>query len=239
MKKYARCLLAAAAVSLSIAASAQGDEPSRDPSPGLPNAEQQKAPVVRTPLFAAASAASARRLAPEQLFERGFLKQAAANTRFEFEAARMALSKSASPEVRVFADTIVSHHLAVTPVLQQMLHARGMAAPMLENGQRKALNSLAKVTGRKFDQEFITVVGLKSQQDDVQLFERASAGVRDTALKDWVDRTLPVLKSNLASAEQVPVPGLKMAKAVSHSTMAQRPGQPPATQMMGAGPTPS
>lgn len=232
--KYANCFLAAALASICMAGFAQDIVKEVPPGP----TEQPKAPVVRAPLFAAASVAMARRLAPEQLFERAFLKDAAANTRFEFEAARMALGKTTSPEVRAFANTLVSHHLSVTPVLQHMLHARGMAAPMLANGHRKSLNRLDKITGRKFDQEFMTVVGLKAQQDDVQLFERASVAVKDVNLKAWVDKTIPSLKSNLASAEDVPVPGLKMAKSPGHSVIAFRPGQgqAPATQVMGAGP---
>ena len=189
--------------------------PAREPAPfGMPAANsdaQPKTAAPRAPLFAAASAALSRRLTPDQLFERGFLKEAAAHTRFEFEAGRMALAKASSPAVRAFAAQLVNHHQAVTPVLQHMLHARGMAAPMLANDQRKALNRLAKAGGRKFDQEFMAAVGQKSQHEDVQLYERASVAVKDPALKAWIDKTLPAVKNNLAVADQTASPLAKAA----------------------------
>ncbi|WP_194792830.1 DUF4142 domain-containing protein [Caenimonas koreensis] len=207
---YARYLLAAVVALASVCAMAQAALQPGESAPISPDSEPPARPAIsRTPLFAPASAATSRRLSSDQLFERGFLKDAAASTRFESDAARMASAKSQSPQVRSFASALVDHHLALAPVLQHMLHARGMAAPMLADHQRKALNRLAKIEGRKFDQEFMSVVGLKSQQANVQLFERASAGARDPALKAWIDQTLPTVRASLAGAEDVLAPGAK------------------------------
>ena len=233
-------MLAAAFAAVSMGAMAQDDPPAapRESAPfGMPASSadaQAKPPAPRVPLFAAASAALSRRLAPDQLFERGFLRDAAAHTRFEFEAGRMALAKSTSPTVRAFADQLVTHHEAVTPVLQHMLQARGMAAPMLANDHRKALNRLAKASGRKFDQEFLASVGQKSQHEEVQLYERASVAVKDPALKAWIDKTLPAVKNNLAVADQVAAPGVKTARTQSHTVLVAHPGQASSTQLMGA-----
>jgi putative membrane protein len=166
-----------------------------------------QAVVQRPGMFAPSSAASARRLTPEQREEWRFLKEAAADNRFETDASRLALSKSKDEGVRSFATSLIDHHASVANMINHMLHVRSMAAPMLANDQRKTLNRLSKLQGRRFDREYLSQVALRSQREGVANFERASLVVQDPALKSFIDRTLPTLQSQLASAERINVPG--------------------------------
>jgi putative membrane protein len=154
-------------------------------------------------IFAAASIATARRMSPEQREEWRFLKMAAAASRFESEASRMALAKSSNEGVRAFAATLINDYAATSVTLQHMLHGRGMAAPMLANDQRKTLNRLAKLRGARFDRKYMDEVGLKYQQGDLQVYERAGLAIRDPALKAWIDRSLPIRRDRLATAQRI------------------------------------
>jgi predicted outer membrane protein len=206
---------------------------------------------TRAGMFAAASAATARKMTVQQREERHFLKDAAAASRFEGEAARLALSRSNDAGVRSFAATLINHHASAGPTLQHLLHGRGMAAPMLTNDQRKTLNRLAKLAGPKFDREFMEEVGMKVQQEDLLLYERAAQAAGDPALKAWIGRTLPTLRYHLATAERLAGGEVRQAKGEIARVAAQRPGpgqyKAPAqhvatprpevaTQFMGAGP---
>ncbi len=195
-------------------------------------------------MFAAASAAKARRMSAQQREERQFLREAAASSRFEADAARMALGKSNDPGVRSLAATLINHHAAALNELLHMLHARGMAAPMLGNDQRKVLNRLAKLQGSKFDREFLGEVGLRYQQDDVEYFEKASLAAREPRLKAWIDRTLPTLRYHVSTAERIAPPDVKLAKAAAAALPAPAAKRTatraiPATQAMGGAPAPS
>src|SRR5438105_12123567 len=114
----------------------------------------------RPGMFAAASAPFATRLTPEQRDEWRFLKDAAAAGRFERDAARMALAKSGDANVRTLAATLVNHHAGSLQSLQQMLHARNIAPPMLANCPRKQLNRLSKIQGATFEREWVEFVAL-------------------------------------------------------------------------------
>jgi putative membrane protein len=155
-------------------------------------------------MFAPASAASARRLTAEQRDEWRFLKEAAAASRFESDASRLALARSKDPAVRALAASLIEHHASAVNMLDHMLRVRSMAAPMLANDQRKTLNRLSKLQGRKFDREYVEVA-LRSQQGIVSTFDRAALVVQDPALKAWIERTLPSLRTQLASAERIAV----------------------------------
>ena len=154
-------------------------------------------------MFAPAAAASARRLEPQQLEERRFLKSAAAASRFQADAGRVALLKSSDAAVRSLAATLVNQQYTSGNELMWLLHQRGMAAPMLDNDQRKTLNRLAKLKGRKFDREFIDQVGVRSQASEIGSCEQAALVTGDPAIKGWIDRTLPSLRSQAATAGRI------------------------------------
>jgi predicted outer membrane protein len=211
-------------------------------SAGQPATEQARPAVRAAPrpaMFAPAAAANAKRMSAQQLEERQFLKDAAASSRFEAEASRLALGKSHDAGVRSIAATLINHHAAVGNELLHMLHARRMAAPMLANHQRKILNRLAKLQGAKFDREFLENVALRSQEEGIARYEKASLVANDAHLKAWIDWKLPTLRYHLATAERTAPAGVKLAsgsqvparlpnRSVARSSLA--------TRSMGAGP---
>lgn len=214
-----------------------------------PSVQEQARPAARTAprrpaIFAPAAAANARRMSAEQREERRFLKDAAASSRFEGEASRMALGKSHDPGVRSLAATLINHHAAVGNELLHMLHARGMAAPMLANDQRKILNRMARLQGAKFDREFLEEVALRYQQEDIEQYEKASRSAKDARLRAWIDRKLPTLRYHLATAERIAPADRKLARspatAAPQTAAANRPVARAgvATRSMGAGPGP-
>ena len=184
-------------------------------------------------LFAPGAAADAKPMPAQQRDERRFLKDAAANGRFETEAARLALGKSNDPGVRSFAATLINHHASASNELLYMLQARGMAAPMLGNDQRKTLNQLAKLQGARFDREFMEQIGLRNQQDDVLYFEKANQWTRDPQIKAWIGRNLPTLRYHLATAERLQPADAKLAKAAAGGYLSRA---SLATQTMGGAP---
>jgi predicted outer membrane protein len=261
MRCVSVCVLAAAAAVLSagVARARSQVEPAGSgfgASPTSPPLKMHGSPS-RAGTFAAASIATARRMAPEQREEWRFLKEAAAASRFESEASRMALAKSNNAQVRAFAATLINDHASTSITLQHMLHGRGMAPPMLANDQRKTLNRLTKLGGARFDREYMDEVGLRYQQEDLQVWEKAGLAIRDPALRAWIARTLPTLRYHLSTAQRIastedakPVraaasrkrrhmaPTLRQA-AAQPEALSQQPFDSraaPASQLMGAAP---
>ncbi len=105
----------------------------------------------------------------------------------------MALAKSSAPAVRSLAADLLDQQDVSGDELLRLLHQRGMAPPMLANNQRKTLNRLARLQGRKFDREFLVQVALKSQQDEVLDYEKAAAmaGDPDAESLDRADPARP------------------------------------------------
>ena len=159
--------------------------------------------------YAAESAGTATRLPPEERSAREFLRMVSLQARYETEAARLALQRAEHPGVLSFASDLLDYHKEADAELLHLLAARGMAPPMMDTAQRKALNRLARLKGPRFDREFVEQVERDRRRDDVQRFETAAKGVTDPALLDWIDRQLPSLRQQHSSAVELASYGRK------------------------------
>jgi len=230
MKSVSWCVAAAIAGLSGIAGPrAETEAEYAVPAPAGPRAPAAPARTT-TPrhLFAPGAAAGARRLEPHEREERRFLREAAAASRFQAEAARLVLAKSTNPGVRSLATALGNHHAASGNDLLRMLNQRGMAAPMLENTQRKTLTRLARLQGARLDREYVEEVAVQAQQETVEAYERVGAGVHDPALRQWLAQGLPALRYQLAGAERLAAPGrgtgraAAAARASGHSAAPRR-----------------
>jgi putative membrane protein len=154
------------------------------------------------PIFAPASIGQARPSAPHQREERRFLQESAAQLHFAHEAARLAHGRAASERARDLAAAFIADHRAAAPRLQRLLHARGMAMPMLDNAQAKVLRQLARANGARFDRAFVQDVGVRAQVLALRQHERAAPLLQDPALRAWADERVPRLRAQLALAER-------------------------------------
>lgn len=152
--------------------------------------------------YAPDAARTSGRLSREQREERAFLRSAAAVVRFEAEASKLALAKSQNPGVRGWASDMLRLQEGNQAELMHLLHGRAMALPMLENEQRKLLARLAKLSGAKFDREFMETVALR-QRAKLQAFERAQPAVADPAVKAWIERQMAPVREQMAIAERI------------------------------------
>jgi putative membrane protein len=180
--------------------------------PGAAAPLPKPARTGRPAVFAAAAAAQATRMTMQQREERQFLKDAAAANRFQAEAARMAVGKSSAGAVRALAADQLENRSARGNELLRMLHRRSLAAPMLGNDQRRTLNRLARLQGARFDRLFVEQVVLNAQRSELLYYEKAGASAGDPQLKAWIARTLPAFRDQIATAERVAAPEVKMAR---------------------------
>lgn len=183
-----------------------GMEPVSAPGTSPPTVEPRADPAAaKRPFigYAAESARTATRLPTDEREARHFLRSAAAAARFEAEASRLAATRAQSAPVRDFAGDLFQYQEGAQLDLLHLLHARGMAPPMMDNAQRKALGRLARLSGARFDREYVELLGLRHQRQEVRYYERAVLGITDPALRSWIDRQLPSLRDQESAAARL------------------------------------
>ncbi len=179
---------------LARSARAQNEDPARASSAAVRN---------RPPAFAAEAARTATRLPPEERDARAFLRNAAQHSRLEAEASRLAQARSGSESVRAYAADLLLHRETADAELLHMLQGRGMAPPMLESAQRKALNRLARASGTRFDRDYVELVMQERQREALLHYQRAAGALADPAVRDWAERQLEALRDQQAAGEQL------------------------------------
>lgn len=138
--------------------------------------------------------------------DRRFAIEAAAFSRYQIEAARVAEQRATSPMVKAFAALLVQQHGAALADLELLLRQR--ATPWVGGvpaERRSVIQALEALAPEVFDRRFVEQVGVADHQAAVLLFENASRTVQDPLLRSWTERTLPVLQNHLASARQLPL----------------------------------
>lgn len=178
--------------------------------PSIATGNARSAP--RPPTFAAAAPAPATRMAPGAREERMFLRTAAARSRFELEASRLAFAKSGNGAVRALSASLINHHNTAGLELAHLLSSRSMAMPMLSNEQSRVLKQLNKAAGGKFDALYTQHVGM-AQAAVARDYEKTGAAILEPQLKAWILRQVAHIRYHQHMFERSSTADAQLAKS--------------------------
>lgn len=158
--------------------------------------------VVTTAAPAAVAAApAAARLSAADV---QFIAIAAGSGMYEVEAARLASTRAADPQVRAYAQMLVEHHTANNNELMALVSSKGQrVAPGLPAALQQKVTTLSGLSGAAFDREFIRMTGVQDHAAAIAAFEKGRGAVTDRDLQAYIDKSLPVLRSHLTQAQHL------------------------------------
>ncbi|RAU81818.1 DUF4142 domain-containing protein [Pontibacter arcticus] len=136
-----------------------------------------------------------------------FVQRAAASDVFEITTGNMANDKSENPAVKTFGLELVTDHTASSNELMNIAKANNINVPMptretLPEDKKTIISRLEGKTGVAFDQDFADVQE-DAHEDAVELYEDAVEDLDNGPLKDFAQKTLPVLRKHLEHAKQL------------------------------------
>jgi putative membrane protein len=137
--------------------------------------------------------------------ERAFLARAAARGLYEAEVSRLAANRAISRQVRSYARSLANHHAQGNPELAALMRAKGLQPPTgLAADRATKLHRLSALKpSADFDLGYVRVVGVEDHMATIAMFEQARRDARDRDVRAWIDRTLPVLRSQLNAAQSL------------------------------------
>lgn len=133
-----------------------------------------------------------------------YVAKAGAGDLFEIQSSQMAATRSRRPQVRAFAQMLVTDHNRSTQMVGDAARADGLMPrpPMLEPAQRAMLRQLERARDRDFDRLYLSqqipahVQGLALHRD----YARTGQG---RALRRAAQDMVPVVRSHLERARQL------------------------------------
>lgn len=133
--------------------------------------------------------------------DRAFAQKAAAAGMGEIQAAQLAQQRASSPQVKQFADRMVTDHTQANDELQQIAQQENLTLPSQPSPQDVAqTRRLRGLNGAAFDQA-CAQDQLRAHQQAVALFRQEANNGKDPALKGFAQQTLPILQRHLQMAQ--------------------------------------
>jgi putative membrane protein len=131
-----------------------------------------------------------------------FAKEAAIGGMAEVELGTLAKEKASSPDVKQFADRMVTDHSKANDELKQWAQQKNATLPTDVDAKHKATKDrLSKLSGEEFDKAYMHEM-VSDHVKDVNEFKKESTAAKDADLKAWAGKTLPTLEEHLKSARE-------------------------------------
>ncbi|HEX3581533.1 MAG TPA: DUF4142 domain-containing protein [Thermoanaerobaculia bacterium] len=130
-----------------------------------------------------------------------FMQKAATGGLAEVSLGQQVSPAAKNPDAKNFADKMVTDHSKANDELKQLASTKGVPLPTDTDQEHK--DAAQKVMSAKnVDKAYMDEM-VKDHDKDVKEFEDASKSAKDTDLKAWIDKTLPVLKEHQKMAHDI------------------------------------
>ena len=148
----------------------------------------------------AAIGLAAQGLTPD---EQKFMLKAAKSDETEISLSKLALERSSDPQIKQFAQTMVTDHTKSTSLLKPIAARHNVSVPANPGPANDAkYKMLEKRSGKDFDKAYIQAM-VADHQNLLQAFQSESGKVQDPELKKFVATVEPIVTHHLQMAKQI------------------------------------
>jgi putative membrane protein len=135
--------------------------------------------------------------------ESDFLRKAVSGGKMEVELGKLAVERAASETVKQFGQKMVDDHSKANQELMQILNDNNInvSEEYIEKHQEHVQN-LGSRSGTDFDRVYMRLM-VEDHMEDVRAFEDAAQNHSDEQVRNWAERTLPVLRQHFDLARQI------------------------------------
>jgi putative membrane protein len=133
--------------------------------------------------------------------EENFIRKAATSDQTEIMLSKLALERASSPQVKEFAQTMVTDHTKSTSLLKPIAADHGVNLP--ENpppANDEKYQKLEKQSGTAFDKTYMEMM-VEDHEDTLHAFETEAAKVADPKLKEFISTVQPIVAHHLEMAK--------------------------------------
>ncbi|EOI3502566.1 DUF4142 domain-containing protein [Cronobacter dublinensis] len=162
---------------------------------------QAQTPTTATQNGAAAQTESGAKLSAGD--EKALKDMAQANIN-EVAAAKIALSKAESSDVKAYAQKMVDDHGSALTKVEAVAKQKGVTLPTEPDAKHKAMaEKLEKQSGDAFDKAYIENAGTKDHKMVLSKLQSDATKIKDPDVKALADAHTPVVEQHLKAAEEM------------------------------------
>ena len=129
--------------------------------------------------------------------DNGFIRDITEGNLTEIQSSQMALQQASSPQVKEFAQMMISDHTMAGSQIETVAKSKGAGVPkMLDSDHKDMVDGLKGKTGADFDKAYVTLQ-VKAHQEAVNVDQAEADNGNDGDLKSAANGLLPQLKGHL------------------------------------------
>lgn len=141
----------------------------------------------------------AKNITPE---DQNFVAKAAQGGLAEVQLGRLAEQRAASPQVKAFAQRMVSDHAKADQDLTRIAQSQGLTVPTeLDSKDQATEQQLSGLNGKAFDTAYMRDM-LQDHRRDIADFQKEAQVGEDPTVKNFAQKYLPVLRQHLQMAHR-------------------------------------
>ena len=130
--------------------------------------------------------------------DKDFILAAAQGGMTEVKLGELAAQKGMRDDVKAFGQMMVKDHSAINDDLKALAAQKGIALPDSLNAKHQLMvEKLAALTGAEFDDAYIANM-IKDHKMDAKEFQAESVATKDSDIKSFVDKSIPVVTQHLS-----------------------------------------
>ena len=133
--------------------------------------------------------------------DKTFATKAAQGGLAEVQTGQLIQQRNASPQAKQFAQALVQDHSQANDQLQQIAQSKSLDLPQQPSSDgRTEMKKMQGMSGAQLDKEFARHE-VQDHKKDIAMFEQEAKSGKDPELKDFAQKTLPVLRKHLQMAQ--------------------------------------
>ena len=126
-----------------------------------------------------------------------FILAAAQGGMTEVKLGEVAARKGTRDDVKAFGQLMVKDHTAINADLKTLAAQKGMTLPgSLDAKHQGMVDKMEALSSEKFDSAYIADM-IKGHKADAKDFKSESAETKDTDVKNFVDKSIPIVEAHL------------------------------------------
>jgi putative membrane protein len=132
-----------------------------------------------------------------------FVKKVAENTKAELELAQLAEQKAADPQVKEFAQKIMTDHQKADEKLKAVAQQENIDLPdRKSSGETTEKGRLDRLNGADFDRAYMKHM-VSEHEQDINDFRKEATNSKDDNVRKFASENLPVLEAHLKMARDI------------------------------------
>jgi putative membrane protein len=146
---------------------------------------------------------SSAKTSSESVSDQQFLLKAAQGGLTEVKLGELAQKKGSKDDVRDFGKMMVKDHTKINHDVKSVAAKNNVDLPKeLDAMHQQKVDDLSKLSGAAFDKAYLDAMAT-AHAKDLAMFKAQRASTNDPALKESLDKAIPVVESHISHLQQV------------------------------------